>query len=97
MVTKKTASLRQCYDAIGHYLRSLEAVGENVNRRYFVVLISEKLPQKVLHQLYMLKGDNEEWTVPKLRHLLGEHVTVLEMTGGECYLPQSSTRLGNSK
>ena len=70
MATNQSASLRQCYDTIERHLRSLEAVGENFNHRYSVALISEKIPQKVLYQLYMLKGDNEEWTVPKLRQLL---------------------------
>jgi len=79
------------------HLRSLEAVGENVNYRYFVAIISEKLPQKVLYQLYMLKGDNEEWTVPKLRQLLGKHITALEMADGECYVPQSPVRLSGGK
>jgi len=72
-------------------LRSLEAVGENVNRRYFASLISDKLPQKVLYQLYILKGDNKEWTVPQLRKLPGKHITALEMAGGECYFPPSAT------
>lgn len=97
MATNQAASLRQCYDAMERHLRSLEAVGENVNHRYFVAIISEKLPQKVLYQLYMLKGDNEEWTVPKLRQLLGKHITALEMAGGECYLPQPPIRLSNGK
>ena len=35
----------------------------------------------------MLKGDDEEWTVPKLRQLVGKHITALEMAGGECHLP----------
>ena len=70
-------------------MRSLEAVGENVNHRYFVAIISEKLPQKVLYQLYMQKGDKEEWTASKLRKLLGKHITALEIASGECYLPQS--------
>ena len=97
MATNQTASLRQCYDAMERHLRSLEAVGENVNHRYFVAIISEKLPQKVLYQLYMLKGDNEEWTVPKLRQLLGKHITALEMAGGESYVPQSPVRLNSGK
>ena len=97
MATNQTASLRQCYDSMERHLRSLEAVGENVNHRYFVAIISEKLPQKVLYQLYMLKGDNEEWTVPKLRQLLGKHITALEMAGGECHVPQSPVRLSGDK
>ena len=75
-------SLRQCYDAIEQNLRSLEALGEDVNHRHFVALISEKLPQRVLYQLYMLKEEEEDWTVTKLRQLLGKHISALEMAAG---------------
>jgi len=68
-------------------LHSLEALGENIDYRHFVEMISEKLPQKVLHQLYMLKSDSEEWTAPKLRQLLEKNITVLEMAGGDsCFV-----------
>ena len=90
--TNQTGSLRQCFDAIECHLRSLEAVGENVNHRYFVAIISEKLPLKVLYQLRMLKSDDEEWTVSKLRHLLGKHITALEMAGGESRIAQAQVR-----
>lgn len=64
MATNQTASLRQCFDTIERHLRSLEAVGENVNHRHFVALISEKLPLKVLYQLYMLKGMTKNGRCP---------------------------------
>ena len=48
----------------------------------FVVLITEKLPQKVFYQLYIIKGD-EAWTVDKLRELLGKHITALEIADSE--------------
>ena len=81
----QTGSLRQCFDTIEQHLRSLEAIREDVNHRHFVALITEKLPQNVLYQLYMMKDDGEEWTVPKLRLLLGKHITVLEMAGSESH------------
>ena len=56
VATNQAISLRQCYDAIERNLRSPEAVGEDVNHRHFIALISEKLPQRVLYQLYMLKA-----------------------------------------
>ena len=49
VVTNQTSSLHQCYDAIERNFRSLEAIGENVNHRHFIALISEKLPQRVLY------------------------------------------------
>ena len=45
----------------------------------------------------MLKGDDEEWTVPKLRQLVGKHITALEMPGGECHLPPSPIRPRHSQ
>ena len=83
--TNQVGKLRQCYDAIERHLRSLEAVGEDVNHRHFVALISEKLPQRVLYQLYMQKADTEDWTVEKLRKLLGKHITALEIADHESH------------
>ena len=81
--TNQVSSLRQCYDAIERNLRSLEAIGEDTNHRHFIALINEKLPQKVLYQLYMLRADGEEWTVIKLRQLLGRHIVAMEMASTE--------------
>lgn len=86
VATNHTVSLRQTYDAIERSLRSLEALGENVDHRHFVAMISEKLPQKVMYQLYMLKPDGEKWTVSKLRQMLEKHITALEMAGGSLAL-----------
>ena len=83
MATNQASSLRQCYDSIERNLRSLEAIGEDVNHQHFIALISEKLPQRVLYQLYMLKAEDEEWTVSKLRHLLGKHISGMEMANLE--------------
>ena len=68
------------------HLRSLEALGENTEHRHFVALITEKLPQKVLYQLYMMKGE-DPWTVAKLQELLGKHISAMEMAGGEFQPP----------
>ena len=81
--TNQVSKLRQCYDTIECHLRSLEAVGEQVDHRHFVALILEKLPQKVCCQLYMQKPEDEEWTTPSLRKLLGKYISAMEMAGGE--------------
>ena len=95
MATNQTASLRQCYDAMERHLRSLESVGNILIIGILWVLFQKS--QKVLYQLYMLKGDNEEWTVSKLRQLLGKHITALEMAGGEFYLSRPPIRLNSGK
>ena len=81
--TNQVSKLCQCYDTIEYHLRSLEAVGEQVDHRHFVALILEKLPQKVRCQLYMQKPEDEEWTVPSLRKLLGKYISAMEMARGE--------------
>ena len=87
--TNLTCKLRQCYDSMERHLRSLEALGEDVEDRHFITLITEKLPQKVLYQLYMLKAE-KEWTVAKLRELLCKHITAMEVAGGDIRPPPAS-------
>ena len=98
--TNQVNSLRQCYDAIERNLRSLEAMGKDVNHRHFVALICDKLPQRVIYQLYMIKDEDEDWTVPKLRQLLGKHISALERAAGT-ELPQTpsdgSRQVGDSE
>ena len=81
--TNQVSSLRQCYDTIERNLRSLKAIGKDINHRHFIALISEKLPQKVPYQLYMLREEGEEWTVSKLCQLLGKHISAMEMANAE--------------
>ena len=81
--TNQVAKLRSCYDSIERHLRSLDAIGENVNHRHFIALIFEKLPQKVHCQLYMQKPEGEEWTVTTLCQLLGKYILAMEMAGNE--------------
>ena len=59
VATNQIGSLRQTYGAIERNICSFEDMKENVNHRHFVALISKKIPQKVLYQLYMLKPDGE--------------------------------------
>ena len=54
-----------------------------MNHRHFTALITEKLPQQVGCQLYMQKAEDKEWTVPKLRHILSEYISAIEMVGNE--------------
>ena len=94
--TNQSGKLRQCYDAMECHLHSLEELGENIEHRHFVALITEKLlPQKVLYQLYMMKGE-EPWTVAKLQEFLGKHITAMEMAGGELHPPPQPHQQGQS-
>jgi len=59
--TNHTESLRQTYDAIECNLHSLEAMGEDADHHHFVAMISEKLPQKVMYQLYRFQVMKSVW------------------------------------
>ncbi|KAH3857812.1 hypothetical protein DPMN_100427 [Dreissena polymorpha] len=43
-------------------------------------MIKKKLPPEVLLQLELLKGADNKWSVPKLRELLRQYITVREHT-----------------
>ena len=92
--TNHIGKLRHCYDTIERHLRSLEAIGENINHRHFIALILEKLPQRVRYQLYIQKPDGEEWTVTQLRQLLGRYISAMEMAGSES--PETMTAHHNN-
>jgi len=55
--TNQIGKLRQFYDTMECHLCSLEALGVNVEHCHFIALITEKLTQIVLYQLYMMKGE----------------------------------------
>jgi len=79
MATNQASSLHQCYDTIERNLRSLETIKEDVNQRHFIAKASTKsaLPA------YMLKAEDKERTVSKLHHLLGKHISAMEMANLE--------------
>jgi len=58
-------------------------IGENVDHHHFVAISFEKIPQNVRCQLYMQKPEEEEWTVSKLRQMLGKYIFAMEMAGNE--------------
>ncbi|XP_077989885.1 uncharacterized protein LOC144444346 [Glandiceps talaboti] len=70
--------LRSLHDALERHLRSLEALGQNVNQEIFISMITSKLPKEVLLQLEMQKGADSRWTVMKLRKLFELYITARE-------------------
>ena len=64
----KSASLRKLYDEVERNLRSLKALGQDIDHPLFIPLITSKLLQTVMMQLTMANGD-EHWDVSTLnRH-----------------------------
>ncbi|XP_060579216.1 uncharacterized protein LOC132736151 [Ruditapes philippinarum] len=71
-------SLRQLCDSVERHLRSLEALGQNVNQDLFVSVLKSKLPSNVLRQLEIKKGSSKKWTIVLLRGMIIEYVTACE-------------------
>ena len=61
-----TAKLRETYDMIEKHLRSLKALGENVDQPHFVFLIKSKLPKTVISRMEEYKDMEETWTVESI-------------------------------
>ncbi|XP_068716647.1 uncharacterized protein [Montipora capricornis] len=68
--SSQTSALHKNNDLFGKHLRSLEALGENIERKMLVSRIMTKLPKDVLIHLTDQKKDGDEWTVQLLRDQL---------------------------
>ena len=71
----QTSALRKNYDLIERHLRSLEALGENIESKILVSLIMAKLPKDVRIHLTDQKNDGDEWTVQLLRDQLHRYIS----------------------
>ena len=58
--------LRSTLDQIERHIRSLEALGQNVENECMVLLIRSKLPRTILAKLEEYKNSNDIWTVANL-------------------------------
>ncbi|XP_065180165.1 uncharacterized protein LOC135810600 [Sycon ciliatum] len=72
-----TPSLRRLHDALEVHLRSLTALGENVNQAVFVSMITNKLPRTTLAALELKKGP-QSWTVSDLRAAVANFIIANE-------------------
>ena len=73
--SSQTSALRKNDDLIEKHLRSLEALGENIESKILVSLIMAKLPRDVLIHLTDQKNDGDEWTVQLLRDQLHRYIS----------------------
>ncbi|CAG2200036.1 unnamed protein product [Mytilus edulis] len=76
--SNQTTHLRRLYDDLERHLRSLDAMHQDVTQDVFISMITSKLPKEVLIQLEIQKGNNERWTVGKLRQFLNTYITARE-------------------
>jgi len=73
--SSQTLALRKNYDVIEKHLRSLEALGEDIESKMLVSLIMAKLPKEVLIHLTEQKNDDDECTVQLLRDQLHRYIS----------------------
>ena len=73
--SSQTSALRKDYDLIEKHLRSLEALGENIESKILVSFIMAKLPKDVLIHLTDQKNDGDEWTVQLLGDQLHRYIS----------------------
>ncbi|CAC5407407.1 unnamed protein product [Mytilus coruscus] len=76
--SNQTTHLRRLYDDLERHLRSLDALHQDVTQDVFISMITSKLPKEVLIQLTIQKGNNERWTVGKLRQFFNTYITARE-------------------
>ena len=74
-----TAKLCATYDMIENHLRSLKALGENVDQPHFVFLIKSKLPNMPISRMEEYKDMEEKWTVESIRKALKRHICAQEV------------------
>lgn len=72
--SSQTSALRKNYELIEKRLRSLEALGEDIERKMLVSIMA-KLPKDVLIHLTDQKNDGDEWTVQLLRDQLHSYIS----------------------
>ena len=71
--------LRNTFDQIERHLRSLEALGQNIENEFMVSLIRSKLPKSILAKLEEYKTTNDAWTVTNLRKELKKYISTQEL------------------
>ena len=90
--TSHTSALRTSYDTIEKHLRSLQALGEDVNTKMLVSLIMSKLPKDVITHLTDHKVDDQEWSVQLLRDKLHRYITNRENAERQCGTPKDESK-----
>ena len=77
--SNKTNVLRSTFNTIEQHLRSLEALGEDIDHKHYITTIKRKFPVSVIAHIEQQKDINEEWTVKKLRKTLQRYITSKEI------------------
>ena len=94
--SSSTSALRTRYDSMEKHLRSLQALGEDVNTNVLDSLIMTKLPKDVITPLTDHKEDGQEWTVQLLRDKLHRFITNRENAERQCGIKDDSKHSARS-
>ena len=71
-------SLRLMYDKLESHLRCLEGLKQDINTDVFIVIIKSKLPEDLMRQLELQKGNKTEWSVKTLRESVNKYIHAME-------------------
>ena len=74
----QTESLRNFDDKVEQYLRSVEALGGDINHSIFISIITSKLPKAVLMHMEIQRNRDEIWTVADMRKSLQTFIQARE-------------------
>ena len=85
-----TAKLRETYGTIEKHVRSLKALGENVDQPHFVFVFKSKLPKIVMARMEEYKDMEEKWTVESICKAFKRYIRAQEAGGRQVELTQSA-------
>ena len=75
----KTSELRRVFDTVEQHLRSLEALGEDIEQKHHITVIKRKFPFAVIRHIEQQKEVDEIWSVKKLRDALRKYIMTNEI------------------
>ena len=81
--------VRSIFDEIEMHLRTLTAVGQDINQPYMITMIKSKIPKEIMAQIEMQKG-KETWTVELLRESVRNNLKAHEVTESTALVKQES-------
>lgn len=77
--TNQVHSLRFVFDTIEQHLRSLEALGEDIEQQNLVATIQRKFPMTLVEHIENSNVTDDPWTVKSLRRAIQKYITSKEI------------------